>query len=351
MLDLTELDDSIKLRSLGRMMTSNHPLTVQIRNKLNFNNYLKPSCETQSDTYLNKALGILSRVRIAGASDTRLEGNRILIGLLKNIPLRDLINANGKSSLAYFRIRQLGATQIGDLNPATLNTIERFFNDRRLTYRLVAETLRTGDWRRPTESDKLTIPGKGTLYDIRKTSAKAIRTLIFTKDPICLFKSGIILDPISSINYFNKVSKLTSVAHRNTLLRALHGDIYTNERLFRFGMRDNPQCTRCNSVDTLEHRLNECPRVIDIVNALTQKTLMLGDRAYRLNVEIRDHLMATYSDVDVITLTLHAEVTRLVCSTSELTNPTSILDRMIKMLIKKESDNEIKNQLTALLHN
>jgi len=332
-------------------MTSNHPLAVQMRNKLKLHNYLKPICATCSDTYLNKSLGILTRVRLEGACDARLEGNRVLIGLLKSIPVRELINANGRNSLVYFRLRQQGVAQIGDLNPANLDSMERFLNDRRLTYRLLAGTLRTRDWRRPTENDKLTIPGNGSLHDIRTLSAKEIRGLIFTKDPLCLFKSGVILNPTSSINYFNKISKLTSVAHKNILLRALHGDIYTNERLFRFGMRDNPQCSRCESIDTLEHRLNECSRVVDMVNILALKTAVLGNRVDRLSSEIRERLMATYNDVDVTTLTLHAEVTKIVCGTSELTNPVVVLDRTIKMLIKKERNTEIKNQLTALLHN
>jgi hypothetical protein len=41
-------------------------------------------------------------------------------------------------------------------------------------------------------------------------------------------------------------------------MRAIHGDIYTYERMHRYKMVDTNECPRCGQIETKEHLLLEC---------------------------------------------------------------------------------------------
>jgi len=45
---------------------------------------------------------------------------------------------------------------------------------------------------------------------------------------------------------------------RNTRFRILHGDVYSKERMMRFGMSDDALCTRCGEVESTRHLLFDC---------------------------------------------------------------------------------------------
>jgi hypothetical protein len=349
MLDLSDLDDSIKMRSLGRLLNSNHPVLTQLRNKINFSNYLCPTCPVTTDKYLVRSLKLLGKARIQGCQGNNLDGNRILNGLIKSISIKNLLNQNGLNSLAYFRLRMNGKSFIGDLTSEDFRSLERFVTTYEQAKDRIKMALNTRDWLQPSEANRLTIPGKDKLHNIRTLTSKDFRTLLNSNIPLCIFKSGNLFTPQDSVNYFDKVSKLTCVAHRNILLRALHGDLYTNDRLNRFGLRNDPFCSRCGGVDTLDHRLNECPKVEILVNLLVTKTSKFGDRHVRMQLDTRDKLMANFSDVDGATLAVHAEALRLINGTSNLDAPELAIMRIVKTLISREGNEMIKKKLKSLL--
>ena len=97
-------------------------------------------------------------------------------------------------------------------------------------------------------------------------SSKEIRIARSEKVPIQEFKLGIKLTPSESINWGNRLNKLTSTRHKNTLLRALHGEIYTGEKLLKFGLRDTDKCPRCGEIENLNHKILTCAYVERIWN-------------------------------------------------------------------------------------
>jgi hypothetical protein len=121
--------------------------------------------------------------------------------------------------------------------------------------------------------DPLAVNGSIPSYDIYplKTGKLARLSLLTSKDfrmnnsdedaqIICIYKSGLVLTPGEVLNWTRKVKKLTSTRHRNALLRVAHADIFSNSRLFRFGLINEPKCCNCsNPNETLIHRLIECP--------------------------------------------------------------------------------------------
>jgi hypothetical protein len=56
-----------------------------------------------------------------------------------------------------------------------------------------------------------------------------------------------------------KISKIRSTKLKNLSLRMINGDLYSKERMFRFGMVDDPSCSRCGRTESTNHLIKECP--------------------------------------------------------------------------------------------
>ena len=187
------------------------------------------------------------------------------------------------------------------------------------------------------------------LKELSTLSSKEIRLNRNESEVICVFKCGLILTQIETINYMEKIRKLTCVRQKNTLLRCLHGDIYTNERLHRFGLNDNPNCTFCNHLDTLDHRLNECPRTISLLNEIIRKT-----RTLRLTENEQDYdsitkLMAAHKDADQITVSIHSEALQILLTGKEI-DPVAATNRIIETIYKRERKPPLRAILRTLLN-
>lgn len=84
-------------------------------------------------------------------------------------------------------------------------------------------------------ADRCLLPyRKGRKFvDMMNLTSKEIRQGIAQLDPICIFKFGAIITPSVSLNWGFALSKVTSVRHKNCLLRIAHGEVYTKEKLHR----------------------------------------------------------------------------------------------------------------------
>ena len=56
------------------------------------------------------------------------------------------------------------------------------------------------------------------------------------------------------ISLFRIVNKLTSTRAKDLILRLVHGELYSKERLYRYQLVDTPMCPRCNQIETLVHK-------------------------------------------------------------------------------------------------
>jgi hypothetical protein len=118
---------------------------------------------------------------------------------------------------------------------------------------------------------------------------------------------GLILTPIENSNVFSKLSKLTSTRHKSLYLRILHGDVYTNDRLFKFGLKDNPTCDHCDGIDTLSHRLLECRRYTELIEEICglTRTLIDGDID---NLDRLQKILGAHLYTNETVLTIHCEL-------------------------------------------
>ncbi len=72
------------------------------------------------------------------------------------------------------------------------------------------------------------------------------------------------------------VSNIWSIknpALRNVRLKVLYKDIFSNERRFRFGLADSPECAICQAPESVEHQLLTCPNAQAFWNYYYQFTL------------------------------------------------------------------------------
>ena len=166
-------------------------------------------------------------------------------------------------------------------------------------------------------------------------------------DPVTNLKlNDLALNPGESLSLFLKLSKLSGIAHKSILLRLIHGEIYTKERLYRFGMIDSPKCPRCDEIETLMHKFCDCDYVRRIWNKATE---VLGTTSN--NDRAKDIL--AISSYGTARLTLNAEIIQRIQflrdDTDYLLHPNHFVRMAIKDLIRKEGNLRVKTELEDLL--
>jgi hypothetical protein len=154
----------------------------------------------------------------------------------------------------------------------------------------------------------------GIFANIMKLSCRDLRLANSALDPICVYKSGMILDPGEVMNWTGRLRRLTSVRHRATILRIAHGDIYTNQRLHNFGLVNDPKCCNCDEpVETLSHKFLTCPKVREIWSRAKELK-------NQLSIETSD--LVTFEDVlgvnetSKLGLAINAEILKRILSAS-----------------------------------
>ena len=68
------------------------------------------------------------------------------------------------------------------------------------------------------------------------------------------------MNPGEVKSWTGRLKKLTSTRHINILLRVAHGDIFSNARLARFGLRQEAGCSNCQEPnESIVHKIKQCP--------------------------------------------------------------------------------------------
>ena len=153
------------------------------------------------------------------------------------------------------------------------------------------------------------------------------------------------------ISWGNVLRKLTSVRHKNTILRVFHGEVYTKVRLARFGLTDSDTCPRCDEAEDLEHKIAGCDyikRIWDRVLELTSKLKVVN---YPEHDRIRQILDVGCTSSTV--LTIHAEILLRILSLKDASNylvhPKALVKLALKYLHRSERDVESKREIEDLL--
>jgi hypothetical protein len=159
----------------------------------------------------------------------------------------------------------------------------------------------------PAEECNMYPIGDDTIADITTLSSKQIRlSNEAANDYHCVYKSGLILTPPEVTAWTRSLRKLTSVRHRSNILRIAHGDVYSNSRLFKFGLIDNPSCRNCSAAtEDINHKLISCPNSLKVWREIKRLKDRLGlEMEYPVTME---EVLGTRNG-DKLSLALNAEV-------------------------------------------
>ena len=242
-----------------------------------------------------------------------------------------------------FIIRRSGISKVKDLSEVNLNSLSRYLSPEKLATIKLSRRLNTPC---PDILDCVTI--NNTFKKIKNSTSKEIRSGRMPKEPLTTFKIGTTITISESLTLFYQISKLSNTKHGNSLLRALHGDLYTKEKLNRFGLIESPQCPRCDQVETLRHKLLEC----DYVKRIWKEVNTRFSRPLSQDIA-RDLLTIPSSENNLAELTVHAEIIQrkmsLVDDQDFLIHPKVMLNLSLRHLIRREGNEKIKTKLRDLL--
>ena len=349
MLDIVQLDDSIKLRALGRVLLTKHPFLSLIRNFLDLSGFFNPKIKSQADSVTAKAVRLLKQDRLKLLGDPNLERNLTYISLVKHSRLSDIVNEKSRNSLLLLGLRARGALAVKDLNQTELDRIRKLLPT--IAYE-EASRLIPFNYRTLTSEDKTLYLENKMLKQLSSLTSKQIRQARSEPSPICIYKFGMILNPTEVLNWGSLIRKLNSVRHKNVLLRVAHGEIYTKEKLHRYGLADTPACLNCNEVETLQHKIYEC----GYSHRIWLETLKLTDKLLvspQPNVDIAQRILGANGHLDKTALTVHAEIIlRLLAirqSTSYLLRPKVLIKHALNYLKVKENCESFKTKIDSLL--
>ena len=351
MLDIVALDDSLKLKALGRLAGSTHPFLTLLRSKCNFEDFFEPSCPDKIESVLSRGIKILRLDRDKLWENETFKNSTSLLLKVKSMNVNKIINQRGRLSIPYFLIRRRGVNKIEELTQVDLNALERYIENRKLP--LIKKSRRLPALNNIADIS-ISISVKDRFKELASCTSKEIRESRMSPDPICEYKLGVNLSLAEATNWGFKLSKLTSIKHRNTLLRVAHGEFYTKDKLFRYNLIANNSCPRCGEVETLIHKFVECEYIARIWQC-AQRTSGYPTASNLPQRESHKSIIGSSVESTMTNLTLNAEILLRISYLREeqnyLIHPRTFVKNCLKAIERNEGKAEIKEEIKALLRN
>ena len=351
MLDVSELDESLKIKALSRMLNSNHPFLKILQSKLDLSSYFNPASVTPRgiDPVMDMGLDLLKADRRKIWDSAKLNGDRNVLATITELNLKLIVDRRGQGSINFFRLWAGGARHVKDLRMHDLESIRRHVVPNTLDKLRRAIAVNTGP-PNPDFNKTYYIGDRHRMLD--SLSAREIRHYRSSKEDILDFKLGLHLTQGESRNWGQRLRKLTSTRHKNSLLKALHGDVYTKAKLHRFGLSDTDTCSRCGEIEDLQHRILNCTYADRIwSNALPtiRKLNTLNDpNESRLKL-----ITGTSTYTSLASMTLIAEVMQTILYLKHdqnfLLHPKYLVNRAIKNISIKEGNPKIRSCFIEIL--
>ena len=353
MLDVAKLDESLKLRALGRLINSNHPFMEIVRRNLDLESFFNPRCINTIDSLTARGVALLKKDRDSLWAEDRLDRQLKLIESVRETSLKEIVKPRGQTSIPFFYLWRRGARKIKDITMADFRTLRRHVEEVKHTKIEIAISTNIPAPIVTQHNLLYFVHGAPTRLD--KLTSKEIRKSRSSSKPIVTFKIGLNLTDKESLSWGHRLSKLTSTKHRDILLKVAHGDVYTQDKLFRFGMVDNNKCPRCNLRETLQHKFLECDYVTRIWSEVNKYYLSLNSNiTQNQQLLMVKNAFAAELDHNLVTMTLSAEVlTRILYlknNQTYLIHPKHLVKQVIKALSIKEQKQSIKEKFIELLN-
>jgi hypothetical protein len=333
LLNIFDLRRSLTLKCFSRLLSTSHPFFSQIRENVLTNRYFKVSVPDSCDKLLTESTELLmmDRQSVIKWPTNILTSNLKMVSVLIHTRLTDLLTPAGKRTIVFFNVaRRNREPTIRDLTQQELTNLTRFVKFQSLIPALT-ELMRCPMV--PPVNEGILYPVGHNVTDMSKLTSKEFRLANCQPDPICIYKSGLILNPVEVHSWTKVVRKLTSVRHRCNILRVAHGDIYSNDRLHRFGMIDNPKCLNCPQArETIKHKLIECPTAKKVWRQIRDlKSILQIDMADSVTLE--EILGVNITVKNKLSLAINAEIiTRILAQGGKRYSPQLLVSSAIKTI-------------------
>ena len=351
MLDVADLDASLKLRALGRLMKSKHPFMEIVRDDLNLNSFFNPTYLSGIEAVTKKGIELLRKDRNELWENESIDNNVGIMVAVREMGLKEIVTPRGQISINFYMIWRRGSRKVKDLREGDLDSLRNHINIKHAPKIKKAIRLNVNF---PLDQLNKSYMINRQLRPLASLTSKEIRVSRSSADRIKEFKIGLRLSEQESASWCLRISKLSSVRHRNTVLRVAHGDVYTQERLRRFGLSNTDRCPRCDEVETLEHRFVSCEYAKRIWREAKKYTRQLIVTT-GASVDPVKEAMSALIDHNLEVLTLHAELlSRLISLNPEqqyTIHPKHLVRQAIKSITIREGKQSIKNSFTGLLEN
>ena len=318
-----------------------------VREKIDFMNYLFLKINSPEESFSNEGVKILVEARKKKLLECDPNNCSLALQFLKNTKIIDTISDRGVNSLAFFQVRRAGKRFIKDLTQEDFEHLS-FFMDRSLVPYL--KKARSHIQNINIEMRTVSIITERETIDLKKLTSRQIREKIAPPCPILVYKIGAVMTPAENASWCYSLKKVVSVRHRNVLLRAAHGDIYSKSRLYRFGLAEDPQCPRCPEIDDVQHKLLNCTYVRRIWEEVYRVSNRLKPVNQNLEANFSENKMLGASiNTTPLVLTLHAEILLRINALKEnalfMIRPKNFVKNAVDNLIMCERSSTNRNLL------
>ena len=155
--------------------------------------------------------------------------------------------------------------------------------------------------------------------------------------------------PTEVLSWGEQLRRVTSVRHRNILLRVAHGEIYTREKLTRYHLRDDPSCPSCQEIETLAHKFVEC----NYVKEIWKHTFRILEVETEPSDIQENRIVGCYKNSSKLKLAVQAELLLRILSIKDnqtyLAHPKLVIKNSIELILRRERNEASKTELLALL--
>ena len=351
MLDITELDASIKLKALGRLFITSHPMLMLIKNKVNLSEFFYPSCLTSFDPVTSEGIRLLGLDRRKLLTNEKARGDRKAVMYIGDMKLSRIIKPGRLQSILYFNVWSKGCRKVKDINRMDLNQLKPLIIG---DYFLAVENavvLKAINRQVTGELARDTVYINKTFKNLTGLSSQDIRLGRSNKNPIVEFKLGISLSGSESLNCFTRIKKLSSTKHKDTLIWIVHNEVYTKVKLYKYGLSDSPICPRCPDHEDLKHKIIHCQYADRIWSQVARTTNTL--RLNPIATMSLSNVIGADADSNLTILTINAEICQRILYLKDraeyLIHPKRFVELAIRAIQKKESNSKIKTILGTLL--
>ena len=337
MIDFRDVLKSLRIRTVIRLMSQTHPLSDLLRSNTNSSwiNIKTLRCTRQCLDKAVKGMGQIWKSTIKKCSDDQREDIVKMIGqeYVGNILEKRFMSTKLGLRHKHDKVKEI--IEISTAHPI----LKKLRKD--ISY-LLHQTVVTNI---SFEQIDISFPTTNRLIPIKKLTSKLIRSGFANKDPIAA-KMLPKAKETELRTLGRNIKGLTNIKLKSTLLRVIHGDVYCGSRLKKFEMTDSDSCPRCGQIEDINHQIFDCYYTKTLWKLIGEITGVPNDTL--------SNVLGISDFHDKTTITLHAEIIRILLAIERPTTPQlelirNTLERLniLERGVTKHQINEMIKILTS----